>query len=63
LRQLSVDKSRAGNKVVTGQAAHLDTEPVAEDVVDVLSDGKRVLTVQGVDVGHLLLKERGAWRR
>ena len=34
---------------------HLNAEPVAEDVVDVLGDGERVLTVHGVDVGHLLL--------
>ena len=54
--------SHSADKAVTGRATHLDAEPVAEDVVDVLRDGERVLAVQGVDVGHLLLKEGGKRR-
>ena len=33
---------------------HLNTEPVVEDVVHVLGDGERVLTVKSIDIGHLL---------
>lgn len=61
-RQLSHRRLSAADKAVTGRATHLDAEPVAEDVVDVLRDGERVLAVQGVDVGHLLLKEGGKGR-
>mmetsp|Transcript_5840 Transcript_5840/g.23927 ORF Transcript_5840/g.23927 Transcript_5840/m.23927 type:complete len:316 (+) Transcript_5840:400-1347(+) len=52
---LVVDVGLDAHVVGRNLGVGLDTEPVAEDVVDVLSDGKRVLAVQGVDVGHLLL--------